>query len=118
MYANDHAGHGLTAGSLDAVGTFGKDCFRAMAAVMGQVTENTFVNVINFKSDMPLFVLGHSMGSFLTQSILWPPYMARHPAHVQGIILLGPMGNKELLLAQVFPIATLEAAFRGDHYRS
>ncbi|OCT14527.1 hypothetical protein A8709_26145 [Paenibacillus pectinilyticus] len=129
VYANDHLGHGLTAGSPDAVGKYGKDGFHAMVAVMGQITlqirslfedkwqsgESTERGIES--KHLPLYVLGHSMGSFLTQHYL-VSHMEKYPDHVQGILLSGSNGKEGAALNAGIAIATLEAAFRGDHFRS
>lgn len=126
VYANDHLGHGQTAGSIDAVGKFGKDSFHAMAAAMGQITiqirtrcvDNIQFNIRDKERDnLPLFMLGHSMGSFLTQYYMGS-HMERYPEHVQGIILSGSNGKEGAALNAGIAIATMEAAFRGDHFRS
>jgi alpha-beta hydrolase superfamily lysophospholipase len=115
VYANDHMGHGQTAGSLDAVGKFGNDSFHAMADAMGQITSQ--IRTRYEESNLPLFMLGHSMGSFLTQYYMGT-YMERYPTHVQGILLSGSNGKEGSVLQVGIAIAKLEAAIRGDHFRS
>ncbi|KRE59560.1 alpha/beta hydrolase [Paenibacillus sp. Soil750] len=115
VYANDHLGHGRTAGSLEAVGKFGKDGFHAMADAMGQITSQ--IRTRYAESNLPLFMLGHSMGSFLTQYYMGS-YLKRYPTHVQGILLSGSNGKEGPVLQVGIGIATLEAAIRGDHFRS
>ncbi|CAH1196374.1 Monoacylglycerol lipase [Paenibacillus allorhizoplanae] len=115
VYANDHLGHGRTAGSLEAVGKFGKDGFHAMADAMGQITSQ--IRMRYAESYLPLFMLGHSMGSFLTQYYMGS-YLERYPSHVQGILLSGSNGKEGPVLQVGIGIATLEAAIRGDHFRS
>ncbi|CAN7687593.1 lysophospholipase [Paenibacillus sp. LjRoot56] len=115
VYANDHLGHGRTAGSLEAVGKFGKDGFHAMADAMGQITSQ--IRTRYAESNLPLFMLGHSMGSFLTQYYMGS-YLERYPTHVQGILLSGSNGKEGPVLQVGIGIATLEAAIRGDHFRS
>jgi alpha-beta hydrolase superfamily lysophospholipase len=134
VFANDHLGHGQTAGSLDAVGKFGKNSFHAMADVMSQITlqirrrfedkavETSLDNVQGDRRDqerasLPLFMLGHSMGSFLTQYYM-VSHLERYPEHVQGILLSGSNGKEGVALEVGIAIATMEAAFRGDHFRS
>ncbi|OPH47287.1 alpha/beta hydrolase [Paenibacillus ferrarius] len=114
VYANDHLGHGRTAGSPDAVGKFGKDCFIRMAANMGQITDQIR---LRYPASVPLFLMGHSMGSFLTQYYMGS-YLPKHPANVQGIILSGSNGKEGAVLHAGIAVATVEAALRGDHHRS
>ncbi|MBD0383118.1 alpha/beta hydrolase [Paenibacillus sedimenti] len=114
VYANDHLGHGLTAGSPDQVGKFGKDCFHRLVENMGGLT----VHIRSlYRPELPLFVLGHSMGSFLTQHYM-VSYVNEHPEQVQGIILSGSNGKQGSSLHAGIAIASLEAALRGDHHRS
>lgn len=115
VYANDHLGHGQTAGSLEALGKFGKDSFHAMADTMGEITSQ--IRTRYEESNLPLFMLGHSMGSFLTQYYMGS-YLERYPTHVQGILLSGSNGKEGPVLQVGIGIATLEAALRGDHFRS
>lgn len=114
VYANDHLGHGRTAGSPEAVGKLGKDCFHRMVHNMGQITGLIRERI---QKPVPLFVMGHSMGSFLTQHYM-VSYINEHPGHVQGIILSGSNGKEGTALHAGIAVATAEAAIRGDHYRS
>lgn len=118
VYANDHLGHGQTAGSVDAVGNFGKDSFHAMAAAMGHITLQIRSRCEDIKGEpLPLYLLGHSMGSFLTQYYM-VSHIEQYPDHVQGIMLSGSNGKEGASLGVGIAIATMEAAFRGNHFRS
>ncbi|MBP1961725.1 alpha/beta fold hydrolase [Paenibacillus aceris] len=114
VYANDHLGHGRTAGSPDAVGKFGKNSFLQMVDNMGQITQHIRKR---YQEHLPLFVMGHSMGSFLTQHYMGS-YLMQFPEHVQGIILSGSNGSEGAALNVGIALATAEAAIRGDHHRS
>ncbi|MEW9698776.1 alpha/beta fold hydrolase [Paenibacillus sp. SI8] len=114
VYAPDHLGHGLTAGTPDQVGLFCKNCFHCMAENMGGMTSH--LKAI-YGDEIPLFLLGHSMGSFLTQYYMGS-YVNEHPDHVQGILLSGSNGRQGAALSAGIAVATLEAALRGDHHRS
>ncbi len=102
VYANDHRGHGKTAGSVENLGFFSK--------------ENGWKKVVNDlkllnqhikkkHNTIPLFVLGHSMGSFLTRQYLMDPKIKLHGALLSGTAnhpgVLGKVGlflTKLLLL--------------------
>lgn len=114
VYANDHLGHGRTAGTPEAVGKFSKDCFHRMVENMGQITSEIRKK---YPNPIPLFMMGHSMGSFLTQHYM-VSYLTKHPDHVQGIILSGSNGKQGAALQAAIAIAAAEAAIRGDHHRS
>ncbi|TXK85478.1 alpha/beta hydrolase [Paenibacillus sp. N3.4] len=114
VYANDHLGHGRTAGTPDKVGKFDKHSFLRMVQNMGGLT--THIRTL-YPQSTPMFVLGHSMGSFLTQHYM-VSYLNEHPEHIQGIVLSGSNGKEGLALQAGIAVATMEAAFRGDHHRS
>jgi alpha-beta hydrolase superfamily lysophospholipase len=114
VYAPDHLGHGLTAGSPDWVGKFSKDCFHHMVQNMGGMTSHLRSL---YNKELPFFMFGHSMGSFLTQHYM-VSYVNEHPKQVQGIILSGSNGKEGSALNAGIAIASLEAALRGDHHRS
>lgn len=84
IYANDHRGHGKTAREVDKLGDLGENGFLAMADNMYQLTE--IIKKENPK--LPIFLLGHSMGSFLTQR-----YICLYGKELKGAILSGTNGN-------------------------
>ncbi|MNR10511.1 hypothetical protein D3C85_1267680 [compost metagenome] len=45
-------------------------------------------------------------------------HIGQYPDHVQGVILSGSNGKEGALLNAGIAIATMEAALRGDHFRS
>ncbi|WP_366924208.1 alpha/beta hydrolase [Metallumcola ferriviriculae] len=93
VYANDHRGHGNTAKEHDNLGYCGEDGFNKMV-------ENLYdLNQIISKEQphCPLFLFGHSMGSFLVQK-----YIFTYPTdQLAGVILSGSNGKKAPLLLNV-----------------
>lgn len=88
VYANDHRGHGLTAVSPEELGWPGKDGFNGMVRDMCKLS-----GLIRTKHpDLPLFLLGHSMGSFLTQKVMYTG-----PEPYRGFILSGTNGPRGML---------------------
>ncbi|KOY16919.1 alpha/beta fold hydrolase [Paenibacillus xylanivorans] len=88
VYANDHRGHGKTVENSNLLGNAGVDAFRWMASDMmnlGEVAakENPAV---------PLFLMGHSMGSFLVQHLMYAGHERYH-----AFILSGTNGKRGLL---------------------
>ena len=89
-YANDHHGHGRTAGDLTEATLAGK------AGVLGPNGWRGVVNSLHELSkiikkenpDIPLFIMGHSWGSFLTQD-----YIQEWGDELKGAILSGTMGK-------------------------
>ncbi|MEN8222139.1 MAG: alpha/beta hydrolase [Acidobacteriota bacterium] len=85
VYANDHRGHGKTAGSLENVGYFAdKNGWDLVINDMFQLTER----IRNTHESIPIFLLGQSMGSFLTRE-----YISREKGGVDGAILTGTAGE-------------------------
>ena len=101
----DHLGHGKTG---EAAGQFG---YFARHHGWGLVTQN----VHTFRQQMgqrfpgvPYFLLGHSMGSFLTRT-----YLCRCPGTVNGAILSGTGQENPLLVAGGKLVASLIGHLRG-----
>jgi alpha-beta hydrolase superfamily lysophospholipase len=109
VVANDHRGHGKTAGSLDKVGKLGPDSFNRMVKDMAELSDR----ISEEHRGLPIFLLGHSMGSFLTQQ-----YMYRFPGKVSGIILSGSNGKPSSAIGLAAKIAAFEAKLRGENHRS
>jgi alpha-beta hydrolase superfamily lysophospholipase len=80
VYANDHRGHGLTARSASHLGEFGEGGFELLVQDMVRLSE--LANDEN--PDLPLILLGHSMGSFAAQK-----YILDHSREVDGLVLSG-----------------------------
>ena len=79
-YANDHRGHGRSAGSEAELGDFGS------AGVSGLIDDMTAygASIAASHPSLPLFLLAHSMGSFLAQSALLD-----HSDQYAGVVLSG-----------------------------
>lgn len=108
VYANDHRGHGKTAGSQEELGWPGKNGFYGMAEDMA-----TLGCIIRQEHpELPLFLLGHSMGSFLTQKIM---YSSHEP--YRGFILSGTNGPRALLSFGK-NLARLQGLLQGESHRS
>jgi len=84
VWADDHRGHGQTGfeqhgGDLDRMGKAGPGGMRASIAAVGQFSE-----VIRAAegADLPLVILGHSWGSYITQHLV-----NRHPDRYDAVVL-------------------------------
>ena len=105
VYAPDHRGHGETAGTLDQAGWAGPDGWNGMLRDLKMVVDHA-------KSEhtgLPIFLFGHSMGSFLAQRAiqLWGNELG-------GCILSGSSGAMAGL-NEMAPM--LEMAAQGDAAR-
>lgn len=80
VYANDHRGHGRTAGSPERHGNFGTGGWKALVDDMGALTARARQE----HPGLPLVVIGHSMGSFALQA-----YLLDRSADIDGAVLSG-----------------------------
>ncbi len=110
VYANDHRGHGKSALSLDQLGYLGEeDGFMSM--VEDVHTLNTIIKEEN--KGLPVFLLGHSMGSFISQR-----YIQLYGQELNGVILVGTNGNQGSLINIGILVAKLEMGFKGRRHKS
>ena len=63
VYATDHRGHGQSALSIDQIGYIGENGFSKMVSDEHQLQQFIQAKYPN----KPHFIIGHSMGSFITQ---------------------------------------------------
>jgi alpha-beta hydrolase superfamily lysophospholipase len=110
VYANDHRGHGKTAGSLEKVGYFAdEDGWNLVVDDMHRLTDH----IKNEHPKIPVFLFAHSMGSFLSRD-----YISRWGGDIKGVILSGTGGDPGLLGKVGALIARIEKALRGKKARS
>jgi alpha-beta hydrolase superfamily lysophospholipase len=107
VYASDHRGHGRTSGTR---GTFGPhEGWRTVVddlwAVSGRAGEE--------QPGLPLFLHGHSMGSFLARA-----YAADHGDALTGLVLSGTAGDPGFLGRFGIVVATTQARLRGHEHAS
>jgi len=89
VYAEDHRGHGETAGSVEALGWFAEtDGWDLVVDDLYRLTQRMRTD----HPKPPLFLLGHSMGSLLSRS-----YIVLHGEDLAGVILSGTAGDPGLL---------------------
>jgi alpha-beta hydrolase superfamily lysophospholipase len=103
VYANDHRGHGKTA-SAGELGFIGPGGFRRAVMDLHEL-------VLEEKSKhpgLPMFLVGHSMGSFFTQA-----FMIEHGALLRGAVLSASSGKPNLLASAGRLVARAERARKG-----
>lgn len=110
VYGNDHRGHGKTAGSLENLGYFADD--NGWNLVVEDMHELTSMIKSEHKG-LPLFIFGHSMGSFLSRS-----YIQKYGNEIDGVILSGTGGDNGLLGNIGILLAKGEMRKMGKKYRS
>jgi alpha-beta hydrolase superfamily lysophospholipase len=80
VYANDHRGHGDSTSDAVALGSFGEAGWPALVQDLVAYTQQ----LRKAHSDLPLFLIGHSMGSFASQEALLD-----HSDLYTGVVLTG-----------------------------
>lgn len=108
VYINDHRGHGKTADKVEALGDPGENGFDGMIEDLILLS-----SVIQEKHpQVPHYLLGHSMGSFITQKI-----MCTHGHRFDGFILSGSNGPRGMLgLGE--SLAAAQVRMQGAVHRS
>lgn len=106
---HDHLGHGQSVNDWGDYGYFSEGANRTLIKDMHQMR----INISKRYPDLPYFMLGHSMGSFLLRE-----YLADYGEGLAGAIILGT-GYSEPAMASLGIMATkVIAAFYGWHHRS
>ena len=80
VYANDHRGHGKTAGSADHHGDLGSGGWTGLVSDLGELS----AIARREHPGIPLVLVGHSMGSFALQG-----YLLDHSADLDAAVLSG-----------------------------
>ncbi len=105
VFANDHKGHGKTAGILENLGYFtDENGFQQVVNDMRSLTDK-----INERfPDKPVFLLGHSMGSFLSRY-----YSIEDSSKLKGLILSGTAGHPGVLGSVGKMLSSIIITFNG-----
>jgi alpha-beta hydrolase superfamily lysophospholipase len=109
VYAHDHRGHGTT-GPEDDHGFFADE--NGWASVVDDMRRVTRL-AQDENPGLPLFLLGHSMGSFLARS-----YVIEDSGDLAGLVLSGTGGDPGLLGKAGLLLAKAEARLRGRRHVS
>ena len=110
VFGHDHLGHGLSLSEDDVPVYFGK------GNTWNTVVDDMYRLHLRIKEqfpDTPLFIMGHSMGSFLTRT-----YLIRYSGTVRGGIIMGTGWQNEATIAAGLLIAKTIARTRGDNATS
>jgi alpha-beta hydrolase superfamily lysophospholipase len=84
VYAQDHRGHGATAGSLDQQGLIGADGWTELVNDIGRLRLVALAEQDRGQGALPVVLVGHSMGSFAVQQ-----YLPEHSGDVAAVALTG-----------------------------
>lgn len=107
--AYDQRGHGNAVNNTAALGITPPNWFN-------QQVNDIDVLVNHLRNTLPntkIFLLGHSMGSFLSQR-----YFQLYGRHIDGLILSASNGKKDPLMGLGIMIAWLQKSIMGSSYKS
>ncbi|MBC2397673.1 alpha/beta hydrolase [Clostridium tetanomorphum] len=105
VYINDHRGHGKTACTREKLGYLGDG--NGFNWLVADIKELNNIIKQEYKS-VPIFLFGHSMGSFIVQK-----YVSLYGEEVKGIVLSGTNGKRGIEL----DFAILMAKYEMKKYR-
>ncbi|MBR4744269.1 MAG: lysophospholipase [Oscillospiraceae bacterium] len=110
VVGNDHLGHGLSVTDENQYGYFAeRDGNLCVIGDMHQLREDTAGKY----PDVPYFLLGHSMGSFLVRQ-----YIEDHGEGLAGAIVMGTGYQQAAALNAAIGLSAFLQKTRGGHYRS
>ncbi len=110
VYASDHRGHGQTSPPGAEHGYFAdEDGFGSVVADLHAVTERARADY----PGLPVFLFGHSMGSFLARA-----YAAQYGAELAGLLLSGTGGDPGALGKVGLRLARAQGRARGRRHTS
>lgn len=110
VIGNDHLGHGQTAKTREDLGYFCPDHMsETVVADLYQVTRYAKSHY----PDLPCFLFGHSMGSFMARR-----YIMTYGAELDGAIICGTGSQPETVLKAGRILVSLLKLVRGDRCRS
>jgi alpha-beta hydrolase superfamily lysophospholipase len=110
VVGNDHLGHGTTAESEEELGYFADD--DSWMQVSNDTRTLQIMTARQFPN-LPYFLFGHSMGSFLART-----YLCRFPGTVTGAVLCGTEEMKDRLLLAALKAGRAEEMLVGRHGKS
>ncbi|MEM1007800.1 MAG: alpha/beta hydrolase [Myxococcota bacterium] len=110
VFAPDLRGHGKTAKNPEELGFFANDqgwllLLQDILALYHRIQQST--------AHMPVFLLGHSMGSFIVQHLLF-----EHSAKFAGAILSAPVGDAGIMRSVGLAATLVERLRQGPSARS
>lgn len=110
VYAQDLPGHGRTARAPDELGHFADH--NGWNFALGQINQLR-QHIEHAHKNLPLFVLGHSMGSFLLQD-----YLVEHGRGLEGAVFSASSGDLGPLRLIGLALLRLESLWYGRRNRS
>ncbi|OZI13573.1 alpha/beta hydrolase [Bacillaceae bacterium SAS-127] len=110
VYGNDHRGHGRTGEKSGLLGFFTEENgFERVVDDLKEINDE----VHRMHPDLPIFMMGHSMGSFLVRR-----YLQRFSGTINGVIISGTGSDRGLLGKMGRMLAKAEMKIRGKRTKS
>lgn len=110
VIGHDHIGHGQSVASKEDWGFF---CEGNPSDVLVEDMHKLRMMIQEENSEVPYFMLGHSMGSFMLRK-----YLAFHNENLRGAIIMGTGFIPENITSLALKITSVIEKFRGTKYRS
>lgn len=110
VIGNDHLGHGQSVLDESEFGYFGKE---KGSAVVDDLYEVTKYAKKQYGENIPYFLMGHSMGSFMARR-----YLMTYGEKITGAIISGTGYKTAPVLAVAFFFTAVTKFFHGERYRS
>ncbi len=108
--ADDHLGHGKTAGNAEDLGHMGDS--GDYKAVLKDIRKLTLI-AKKYAPDKKYFVLGHSMGSFFCRA-----YIAEYGNELSGVVVMGTGFKSRTTLNTALFVTNFTKLFRGSRHKS
>lgn len=110
VIGNDHLGHGETAGCDEDLGYF---CPKNMSETVVKDLHSVTEYAKKEYPDVPYFLLGHSMGSFMARR-----YLMTYGKELTGAVIVGTGAQKkqDLLMGKI--VSSFIQLFKGARHRS
>ena len=110
VVGHDHIGHGQSVASQDDWGYF---CEGSPSDVLVEDMHKLRTMIQEENPDVPYFMLGHSMGSFMLRK-----YLAVHNEKLRGAIIMGTGFIPENMTKLALTLTSVIAKLRGERHRS
>lgn len=110
VVGNDHLGHGLTAGCDEDLGYF---CPKNMSATVVADLHRVTKYAKKKYSNVPYFLFGHSMGSFMARR-----YLMTYGEELTGAVICGTGSQKTSVLIAGKIVSGIMRLMFGDRFRS
>lgn len=110
VVGHDHIGHGQSVASQDDWGYF---CEENPSDVVVADMHKLRTLIQDENNDVPYFMLGHSMGSFMLRK-----YLAFHNENLRGAIIMGTGFTPDNMTNLALKLTSIVTKFRGSKYRS